>query len=182
MSLWNSFRNYFYRKKLRKQLEALQVRRSVINLVDAQRVGILFDYYHPENEASIVHLAGEMRSAGKEVEALGYNRKKDTVPKEGIRLLNTSEVSWAKVPAGETAHYFAKQHFDLLLCCFIYPNAALEFIARTSHARWRVGVYSPDKTDCYDLMIHLEAGKDLSAMIEQTKKILNQIHYDSKQT
>lgn len=180
MKPWDSLRNYFYQKNLRRELARLQVKRSIINLHDAKYIGILFDYLLPSNESAVLQLAAELRGAGKEVEIIGFNKKKETVAREGIRLLNTSEVNWLNVPQGEAVTAFVNKKFDLLLCCFLSGHPALEYMACISQAQWRVGAYATDKTDCYDLMVQVEAGKDVAYMIEQIKHFLNQIHYDSK--
>lgn len=180
MNLWKRFRQFFYNRSLHRELAAADVKRSVVNLEDATRIGILFDYYLPENEAVVFNWAEELRREGKEVELLGYVRKKETQPKEGIQTLRKSDINWAKVPVSEGARHFAHTRFDLLISCTNHPNATLEFISRISLSRWRVGPFDPLKTDCYDLMVQAEPGKNISYLITQYKHFLNQIHYDSK--
>ncbi|MBL0309234.1 MAG: hypothetical protein IPP77_06025 [Bacteroidetes bacterium] len=146
---------------------------------NAKEIGILFDYSSPENERVVIKFAEELKSRGKQVEIFAFSNNKETVPASGVQLLNKADVNWAQIPEGEVTDSFIRKDFDLLLCCFIQSNPTLEYIARISHAKWRVGIYSPDKTDYYDLMVHLEAGKDLASLIEQIEHFLNQINYDS---
>ena len=80
----------------------------------------------------------------------------------------------------EGLRVFTKQNFDLLVTGFTGEDLPLEFIARISNARCRVGEYAARKTDCYELMVNTAGKTDLNYLFEQSVYFLNQIKYDSK--
>ena len=84
------------------------------------------------------------------------------------------------MPIDERANAFAAKKFDLLFAAFTDGNLPLEYIARISAARWRVGCFSESKTDYYDLMINMSGKTDLPYFLEQATYFLNQIKYDTK--
>jgi len=59
-------------------------------------------------------------------------------------VFNKKSLNWVGIPDDEKVNKFTAQPFDLLLACFIEPNASLEFVAYVSKAKYRVGVL-PDR-------------------------------------
>ena len=174
MKFWNNIRNFFYRKRWKQALAGVKVGRSIINLQDAATVGIIYES-SPANDSVIAAFADGLRKEGKKVEVVGFVNDKKIVSKPGIVVLNSNNVSWAKVPKGEGVDKFAGTRFDLLLACFTAENLPLEYIAGISRAAWRVGAYSNNKTECYDMMINLGGRKELPYLLEQMASFLNRI-------
>ncbi len=180
MKWWDELRNYFYRKNIEQKLAVLKRKSVLTNLHDAQTVGILYDSTNPDNDIIITKFAESLRHQGKTVDILGFVDDKKIDHKADVQIFNSKSLSWTRVPADERATKFAAQNFDLLFAAFTAENKPLEYIARTSAAKWRVGSYDQKKTDFYDLMINMGDKTELQHFIEQATYFLNKIQYDSK--
>jgi hypothetical protein len=180
MKWWDELRNYFYRKNIEQKLAGLKRKSMLTNLHDAQTVGILYDSTNPDNDIIITKFAESLRHQGKTVDILGFVDDKKIDHKADVQIFNSKSLSWTRVPADERATKFAAQNFDLLFAAFTAENKPLEYIARTSAAKWRVGSYDQKKTDFYDLMINMGDKTELQYFIEQATYFLNKIQYDSK--
>ncbi len=180
MKLWNDLRNYFYQKNIVAKLKELSPARSLTNLHDAKTLGIVYDSTNPDNDAAISKFAEQLRANGKTVEILAFINDKKIEAKPGIELFNTKNLSWNLTPVDERVEKFAAQKFDLLLACFMDSSYPLEYIVRTSRAKWRVGHFSEQKTDYYEMMINTDSKKELSYFLQQATHFLNAIKYDSK--
>jgi hypothetical protein len=175
MKWWNNLKNYFYRRSLEQKLAQMQARHSLISLENAHTVGIVFDSTTGADDNTVIQFAEKLRNAGKEVEILGFVNDKKTESKPGITVFNRKQLSWAGVPQSEAAEKFATQNFDLLLACFTGTSLPLEFIAGISQARWRVGVYTENKTGLYDMMVNMGERSDIGYLLEQSTYFLNYI-------
>jgi len=180
MSIWERFKNYFYQNDLADALKATKTIRQLVNLTDAKQIGILYDSTDASNDIVITKFAESLRQMGKQVDLLGYVNDPKIDHKADIKIFNSKGVNWYGVPTDERALAFAKQKFDLLMCCYTNQNLSLEFLARISAAKWRVGAFSTNKTDCYDLMINTGNKNDTGYLSEQIKYFLNKINYDKK--
>ena len=180
MKYWDNIRNYFYKQNLEGRLKDLNVKHDIINLTDAKTVGIVYDSTNPENDIVIANFAQELRGQNKQVEILGFVNDKKIDTKTGVTIFNKKNLSWTLAPEDERVNQFAEKRFDLLLGCFVGENLPLEFITRISKARWRVGAYVENKTDCFDMMVNVSGKTELPYLLQQTTYFLNQIKYDSK--
>lgn len=179
MKYWDRLRNYFYKRTLAERVKNIRVKHDIINWRDAKTVGIVYDSTNPANDSVIAAFAEKLRGENKEVEILGFVNDKKIDTKTGITVFNKKSLSWTLAPEDEKVDRFANQNFDLLLGCFTGENLSLEFVTRISKARWRVGAYIENKTDCYDMMVNVGDKNELPYLIEQTTYFLNQIKYDS---
>jgi hypothetical protein len=179
VKFWQNIKQYFYKRALAEATGKQKPTRSITNIRDAKTVGIIYDSRDAANDATIAQYAEQLRKLGKQVEILGYVSDKKTESKPGIQVLHSKNTSWTGVPADAAAEAFAAKNFDLLLACFIGSNPALEYIAATSKAKWRVGVYSKEKTELYELMVNMGDKTDLAYLTTQMTYFLNQINYDS---
>ena len=175
MKWWNDIKNYFYRRSLEAGVAVVEVERSLISLEHAHTVGIVFDSTNPANDTTVLQFAEQLRSAGKEVELLGFVDDKKTEVKPGITVFNRKNLNWVEVPQCEQIEKFASKNFDLLLACFTGNSLPLEYVTGISHARWRVGVYAENKTGLYDMMVNMGDKNDIGYLLEQSTYFLNYI-------
>ncbi len=180
MKYWDRLRSYFYNKNIEGRIKTSKATHQVINLADAKTIGIVYDSTPTDNDQVIAAFAAQLRNQNKEVEILGFVNDTKTNSKEGVTIFNKKNLSWTLAPADERVNAFASKPFDLLLGCYTGTNLPLEFIARISKARWRVGAYTENKTDGFDMMVNMGTKTDLNYLLEQTIYFLNQIKYDSK--
>ena len=180
MELWDNIRNYFYRKNIEKTLAGLNPKRVLTNLHDAKTVGIVYNSTNPDNDIIITKFAEHLRKEGKTVDILGFVDDKKIDHKADVLIFNPNNLSWYRTPSDERVEKFADKNFDLLLAAFTEENFPLEYVARTSKAKWRLGIFDEKKTDYYDMMINMSGKNDLQHFLEQSTHFLNKIQYDSK--
>lgn len=178
--MWDDFRNYFYRRDIEKKLANKKSKPVLTNLHDAKNIGILYNSTNPDNDIIITKFAENLRHDGKTVEILGFVNDKKIDHKADVLIFNPNGLSWTKAPTDERAIKFAAKEFDLLFAAFNPEDEPLEYIARISVAKWRVGNYEEKKQDFYDLMINVGEKKDVQYFLDQATYFLNKIQYDSK--
>jgi hypothetical protein len=155
MELWDNIRNYFYRKNIEKTLSGLNPKRVLTNLHDAKTVGIVYNSTNPDNDIIITKFAEHLRKEGKTVDILGFVDDKKIDHKADVLIFNPNNLSWYRAPSDERVEKFANKNFDLLLAAFTEENFPLEYVARTSKAKWRLGIFDEKKTDYYDMMCNI---------------------------
>ncbi len=177
MKLWDNFRDYFYKRKLAERHSKPE--RVITNLKDAASIGIVYDSTNLQNDAVISAFSENLRQQGKTVDVLGFVNDNQTEQKSDIIVFNKKCLNWAMVPQHESVEKFAAKKFDLLIAAFPQENLPLEYVARISAAKWKVGAYHANKTDFYDIMINLGTRNELPYFLEQSTHFLNEIKYDS---
>lgn len=179
MKLWDDIRNYFYQKNIEGKLRGANTKRHLTNLRNAKTIGIVYDSTNPDNDIIITKFAEHLRNEGKTVEILAFINDKKIDHKADIEVFNTNNINWNLTPADERVEKFAAKNFDLFLACFLEQNFPLEYVARVSAAKWRIGHFDETKTDYYEMMINTGGKNDLQYFLNQTTHFLNEIKYDS---
>lgn len=179
MRWWDNFRNYFYLKNLQQKLAGEKPMRVLTNLHDAKSIGIIYNSTQPDNDIIITRFAEQLRQEGKQVEILGYINDSKTDHKADVSIINNNHLNWHLTPVDTRVEKFAEKQFDLLFAAFTGVNYPLEYIARISKAKWRVGTFHQQKTDYYELMINVGDKTEVSYFLEQAIHYLNQIQYAS---
>lgn len=180
MTLIERIKSFFYNRALNQKLQGFAPKRSITNLADAKKVGIVYDSSNPDNDIIVTKYAEDLRKQGKQVELMGFVNDKKIDHKADILVFNPNHLEWTGVPKDERINKFAATDFDLMIGAFTGSNLALEYIAYTSKAKWRVGPYLKGKKDAFDLMIRLGDKTGLDYLLKQITHFLNQIHYDKK--
>ncbi len=178
MKYWETIIRFFYHRSLNAKLQVLTPSRKIISLSDAHTIGILYNSTQPDNDILITKFAEHLRTEGKAVEILGYINDTKTEHKADIKVFNKKGLTWFKIPTDDRALAFSEKKFDLLIACFMEENLPLEYLCCTSNARWRIGVYHPDKINCYDMMVNVGDRKEVPYFLDQAKEFLNKVTYD----
>ena len=180
MKWWDDLRRYFYLRNINAKLDGQSPERTITNLHDANTIGILYDSTSAENDTVIAEFAEKLRDVYKKVEVLGFVNAKEVIPQADVTLFCKKDLRWHLAPNDTRVDEFAEKDFDLLLAAFTTENLPLEYVARTSQAKWRVGVFDTRKTDYYEMMIKTGENKDLQYFLDQSTHFLNKIQYDPK--
>ena len=177
MNILERIKNSFYQSVLR-QKGATRPQRVITNLGDARTIGIIYDSTNPDHDITITKFAEMLRNKGKTVEIMAYVNDKKIDHKGDIALFNPKAVNWYGVPLDPRVNTFANKPFDLLICALLEESKPLEYIAYLSKAKYRVGPFDENKTDCYDLMIEMGNRKELTYLLQQMIHFLEKIHYN----
>lgn len=176
MNFFNKIKNYFYQKSIEKTAAILaNVSREMINLSEAQSIGILLDATKANDVITVTQFSDKLKAMGKEVSILAYtntNDKENTDPK----FFNNTNINWTNIPFGEKINQFQTKKFDILISALTVENLALEYLAATSKAKFRVGLFSKNKTNFYELMINTKKNQQLDYLLQQIFHFLNVIN------
>lgn len=177
MNILDNIKNRLYRSVLRDQ-GSNRPKRTIINLSDAQTIGIIYDSSDPDHDITITKFAEMLRNKGKKVDIMAYINDKKIEHKGDIALFNPKTVNWYGIPLDERVSAFCNKTFDLLICPLLAESKPLEYIAYLSKAKYRIGPYDARKTYCYDLMIQMGTKKNLDYLLQQMVFFLDKIKYD----
>jgi hypothetical protein len=177
MNIVDRINNSFYQTVL-KQRGSSRPKRSIINLDDAQSIGIIYDSTDPDHDISITKFAEMLRNRGKTVDIMAFINDKKVDHKGDIAIFNPKSVNWYGIPLDERVNAYCNKPFDLLICAVLEENKPLEYIAYLSKAKYRVGPFDEKKTYCYDLMIDMGGKTDLNYLLRQMVHFLESIKYN----
>ncbi|MFM1874892.1 MAG: hypothetical protein RL266_629 [Bacteroidota bacterium] len=151
-----------------------------VGIDSARSIGILFNAKDERTFKQIREFADQLRGGGlRKVSALGF------VPKSQLEaFLNSSQdfdfftredFNWYYRPQGRKVAGFISEPFDILIDLRLSKFTSILFIVALSRAQFKVGRYSSEFKEFYDLMIDVEDSTDLSYFISQIKHYLNMI-------
>jgi hypothetical protein len=167
------------KRSLNKKLRHFTRIRESHNLETAKTAGILFT---PTDQASfeqIKHFLSYLSNYKLQIFVLGYIDAQD-IPEtflfwKGINLFSKKELSWSMTPQTHVVTDFIDKPFDVLLDLSLHNFFAMEYIARLSKSKFKVGRFT-EKHDSYDLMFEIDKEKSLDSFLEYVKKYLNLIN------
>ncbi len=166
-------RRNLYGFLLKRKLAKVKTQREVINLEDANFIGMLYNAFDPENTIIVGRLADNLRREGKKVSLLGFVNGQNKDFGDEKEFFNKKEVNWMQVPTSTKVNKFIKTDFDILINAWIGEELSLEYIAALSNAKYRVGQYRPEVTYCNEMMIQIPEKKELQYLIDQISHYLN---------
>ena len=167
------------KRSLNKKLRQFKRIRESHNLETAKTAGILFT---PTDQLSFEQIKQFLTYLGNyklQIYVLGYIDAK-TIPEsflfwKGINLFSRKELSWSMIPKTPVVTDFIDKPFDVLLDLSLDDFFPVEYIARLSKSKFKVGRFT-EAHGSYDLMFELDKENDLDAYLEYIKKYLNLIN------
>ncbi len=173
MNQWYKLMRFFFYNAL-KNHPSRKINRSLVSLQNAKSIGVVYDGSKHENTLAVGKFVAELQAKNITVETLAFlpNEKSET-PKAGT--FSQKQIALNHLPKCETAEKFCTENFDILLALFMHETLPLEYVATTSKAKCRVGLYHPEKTNCFELMIQPSQGNNMSEWLHQAETLLNQI-------
>lgn len=149
--------------------------RTLNNLRDARRIGILYSLDEVEDYDVVADFVTRLQHDHKEVKALGFVKNKNLVsrflPKLAFDFFSAKDVNLFYKPVDSKVRDFINQDFDLLIDLSTRETLPLQYIAGCSLAHCRVGKFTEENSACYDLMIDVGSQVPVRDFIDQI------IHY-----
>ncbi len=147
---------YYFRKEQSRSPRPLQM----TNLRDARRIGILYTLEDVPDYERVSEFVARLQGEQKEVKALGFVRNKNLVqrflPKLSYDFFTRRDLTWFYKPIHRQVRDFIDKEFDLLIDLSLQDHFPLKYISGLSKALCRVGKFSEENTEYYDLMIDLK--------------------------
>ena len=147
--------------------------REIVAIANAKTIGILFDATHPHQVDVIKKFVDSLHQQGKTVTLFGFYNKKKITPESNVTvndgIITRADLHWYGLPNKSTYAYISNQHFDILINTCTWHCIPLLVISAASKAKFRIGKYFEDATNCFDFMLNLDANTSLEEFLTQIK-------------
>jgi hypothetical protein len=174
------FGEYYYRKEHSRT----DRRCRMTNLQEAKRIGILYTLDNVPDYDRVSEFVSQLQGAHKEVKALGFVKNKNLVqrflPKLSYDFFSKRDLTWFYKPIHTQVRDFIEKEFDLLIDLSLHDSFPLKYISGLSKALCRVGKFSEENTEYYDLMIDLKPTMTTDEYIGQIRHYLTVINTHAK--
>lgn len=176
MELVKRIKGFFYNLSLNKATKQnLAVQRQMINIEEAKTIGILYNATKPDEIIAISKFVDQLTAEKRKVYVLGYQNTKNKED-PGPKFFNKQALNFFEVPSDEKIDQFQKIKPDILICAFLGENLALEYIAASSPAKFRVGAFKHSKKNNLELTINIGTNQDLDYLLQQIHHFLKVIN------
>ncbi|MBN2174605.1 MAG: hypothetical protein JW731_10760 [Bacteroidales bacterium] len=158
-----------------RKLNHLTRNKRLINLNDAKSVVIVYNVINQDLFTQIKLLVKELTTRNRQVMALGFVNR-NSIPNYCVAAnsgyyFDLKDLNWFGAPKNDYIKEFIKKEFDILIDLTLEDNFVTQFIAGLSRSKFKVGRYSPNHEQYYDLMIDIKKNSTIEEFIE------NVIHY-----
>jgi len=154
-----------------------QRQRAVVNLKQAQTVGILFLANKQAQLKEVKELVNYLKDFGIQAKVLGYVSQKDLETWHKTDLVfdyyTQKNCNWYGRPKGTAVEHFIQEPFDFLIDLSLRERPALKFVSSMSMAKLKVGVA---QLGTADLMIDIGKKGEVEYFIKELKHYLNLIN------
>lgn len=163
--------NYFYKKEIAK----VKRNRSIQNLTDAKKIGILYDASEEPIHNVICDFVKYFQENLKVVKAIGYvnygRLPHYCFPKLSFDYFTRKDLNWYYKPRTQRVQDFINEEYDIVIDLCMNDCFPLQYIAGLSQGKFKVGRYGSKYSSVYDFMLNVDAS------ITHEKFIKECIHY-----
>ncbi|MEI6682400.1 MAG: hypothetical protein WCO44_07220 [Bacteroidota bacterium] len=157
---------------------------KMTSLQDAKRIGILYTLDEVPDYDFVSEFVSQLQGKHKEVKALGFVKNKNLIqrflPKISYDFFSRRDLTWFYKPIHTQVRDFIEKEFDLLIDLSMQDNFPLKYISGLSNALLRVGKFSEENTEYYDLMIDMKPTMTTADYLGQIQHYLTIIHPHAK--
>jgi len=160
---------------LQRKLSNFKRKRESHNFKTAKTAGILFTPTDAVSFEQIKQFLAYLNTFKLQIYVLGYIDSKN-IPEnflfwKGINLFSKKELNWNLIPNTPIVKDFIDKPFDLLFDLSLKNYFPIEYIARLSHSKFKIGRFTQEHAS-YDLMFDLNKDKKLEYFLENIKQYL----------
>ncbi|HNY02800.1 MAG TPA: hypothetical protein PKG48_09450 [Bacteroidales bacterium] len=173
---------YYYRRETTRS----ERRSQMTNLDDARRIGILYTLDDMPDYERVSEFVSRLQNDHKEVKALGFVKNRNLLqrflPKLSFDFFSKRDLTWFYKPIHSQVKDFIEKEFDLLIDLSMQDTFPLKYISGLSRALCRVGKFSEDNTQYYDLMIDTKPSMTQEEYMKQVQHYLTVIKTHAKRS
>jgi len=168
---------YFFQKELSKTGHD----HKLINLEKARCVGILYTLDDLPVYEVVSDFVTQLQKQHIEVKALGFVRNKNLIsrflPKLSYDFFSRKDINWFYRPIHTKVRDFINKEFDILIDLSLQDSFTLQYISGLSKSFCRVGKFSEENTNYYDLLFDVNPSVTLPDYIKQITHYLTIINH-----
>lgn len=180
VKVFKRIRTKIGQRYLLKEQSSLDRNLHLMNLDQAKRIGILYTLDDIPDYDKISKFVSELQHNHKDVKALGFVKNKNLItrflPKLSFDFFSIRDLSWFYKPIHFKLKDFIEKEFDLLIDLSSYESFPLKYIAGLSHSLCKVGRFSEENSNYYDLMIDIKPTAPLEDYLGQVRHYLTIIN------
>ena len=186
MSVIQDIKNFAGNYALSQEVKSLRRNKMFLNLEEAKTIGIVFDATENENFELVKKYITYLKDLKKRVKAIGFFNMKGTPPMAYSKLeydfFSLKDLSWNNIPNNIYVKNFIEDHFDILLDLNMKDSFPLKYISSLSRAKFKVGKSSKWNSSIFDLMLDIDASKNLKYFLKNLDTYLFIINKKHDQT
>lgn len=153
MSWLTNIKAHFFQKRLNAQRprSAAAAKGKLPHPGTAKDITLLFVADSAEDRKAVDKWRDANQQLGRKIKVLGYFEQEVGAASFDFATITVKDLNWYGVPQGEVVSEFLKEPTDLLLRLGPAVHPVLDFLAATKPALLRVGPFSEDPTNPYQL-------------------------------
>lgn len=171
-----------WRRKLAQ--DERQVKRTLSNksFNNAKRIGLVAYIHDEEHLKRVEDFLHHLQRKNKEVNLLAFVPQKEVphycMPKLSVDYVPKKNINWYGIPHGKSIRDFQNRDFDVLIDLCLEHRKEVLYIAATSAASMRVGLFEEGLVRFYDFMISSTSDNrnNIDKYISEVEKYLYQIN------
>ncbi len=173
MSVFKNIMNFVASRALKQELQSnkRQPKPGKFKFDEIKTVGILFDATSAEDYEIVKRYVLYLREHRKRVKVIGFFNTKNLPPMTYSKLeydfFSTKDINWLGKPSSTVIKNFIDEDFDLLIDLNVHDHFPLKYISALSKAHFKVGKYSENETERYDMMIDADNTKTVKYFLRQ---------------
>ena len=164
------------KRKLEKARKSIRRNKKLINLKDAESIGIIYKLHDAENYEEIRQFVKKLKAENKNVKTLGYINAKNTpqywLPSVGFDYITKKSLDFFYIPKTNSAKKFTNEEFDILINLTVEDCLPIDYITGVSIAHFKVGI-NESRSGIFDFMINTKNGLKHKDYIDQAYYYLN---------
>ena len=176
MKFINDLKDSIGQKHLSKEIRLVSRSKRLINLKEANNIGILFKLTDEHSYSDIRTFVKKLREDGKAIKCMAYIDAKSTplfwIPKASYDYFTKKALNSFNIPKTSAINNFVDYEFDILLNLTIEECFPLDYIVGTSKAKFKVG-NNEENSLLYDFMINTKPNIELKEYFDQIYHYLN---------
>ncbi len=145
---------YLFKRFLRKH-QNKEVKKEYKSYNNIKTVLILFESDLKEKNEVIKKIISELSNDGKQVDAIGYAKKKHihTIIRPNFKILSKKDINWVGKPTASILKKTEMKKYDLLIDLNVNRKVPLLYLNVASNSLLKTGLYNK-KYDLFDFSIH----------------------------
>ncbi|MFW5792704.1 MAG: DUF6913 domain-containing protein [Bacteroidota bacterium] len=153
----------------KRQRKKLKRDRKLVNLADAENIGILYDASNEDDYIYITKLVRDLQVEHKKVKTIGFIRQKKMpsygFPKLTFEFCNKKDFKWNFNPKQQVIKEFIEFPFDILIDLTPSDIFQMKYLSALSKAGLIIGRYDEQWKDYYDILIKEKNNCKLEEMV-----------------
>lgn len=142
-----------------------------------QHIHVLYESSTEDDNESVNQWVRELKKSGKNVNALGFALKKESVLPETHGMYHGGEIKFNSIPESDAVKAFIKDssHVLIVLCHHFFDH--MRYITFAQDADLKIGLHFPKAESYFNLLIDIQPNvpyRQMIKSIEQSISILSQ--------